>query len=142
MNRTMRKVFANITVALLIIAYFGNSLAGQFSGQINSFLGTSTTKIEYLEGSDGTYPRYYETDYNSVAELKAAGLALAEKVEGEGAVLLMNNGLLPLASKDVSLFGASAASPVYGGTGSGAVSTDDAPSYPAALERAGLTVTN
>ena len=142
MNRTMRKVLANIAVALMIIAYFGNTLAGSFSGQINSFLGTSTTKIEYLEGSDGTYPRYYETEYKSVAELKAAGLALAEKVEGEGAVLLMNNGLLPLTGNQVSLFGATAASPVYGGTGSGAVSTDDAPSYPDALERAGLTVTN
>ena len=141
-KRLIKKIFANISVALFIVAYFGNMLAGQFSGQINSFLGTSTTKIEYLEGSDGTYPRYYETEYNSVAELKAAGLALAEKVEGEGAVLLMNNGLLPLTSKDVSLFGATAASPVYGGTGSGAVSTDDAPSYPDALERAGLNVTN
>ena len=142
MNRTLRKVFANISIALLIIAYFGNTLAGSFSGQINSFLGTSTTKIEYLEGSSGEYPRYYDTVYNSVAELKAAGLAKAEEVEAEGAVLLMNNGLLPLKSNQVSLFGATAASPVYGGTGSGAVSTDDAPSYPDALERAGLTVTN
>lgn len=142
MNRTMKKVFANISVALLIIAYFGGALAGSFSGQINSFLGTSTSKIEYLEGSDGTYPRYYETSYKSVAELKAAGLAKAEEVEAEGAVLLMNNGLLPLKGNKVSLFGATAASPVYGGTGSGAVSTDDAPTYPDALERAGLTVTN
>ena len=142
MNRTMKKIFANISVALLIIAYFGGALAGSFSGQINSFLGTSTSKIEYLEGSDGTYPRYYETSYKSVAELKAAGLAKAEEVEAEGAVLLMNNGLLPLKGNKVSLFGATASSPVYGGTGSGAVSTDDAPTYPDALERAGLTVTN
>ena len=41
-------------------------------------------------------------------------------MEAEGAVLLMNNGILPLQSPEVSLFGATANSPVYGGTGSGA----------------------
>ena len=143
-SRLLKKVLCNICVALLILVYFANGLAGQFSGQINSFLGTSTTKIEYIDGDEGSneYTRYYESVYNSVAELKAAGLAKAEEVEAEGAVLLMNNGLLPLQGKEVSLFGASAASPVYGGTGSGAVSTSDAPTYPTALERAGLTVTN
>ena len=42
-KRTLKKVFANVTVGLLIVAYFGNTIAGQFSGQINSFLGTSTS---------------------------------------------------------------------------------------------------
>jgi len=140
-KRLLKKIFANVSVALLIVAYFGNSIAGQFSGQINSFLGTSTSK---LVGSDDSteYARYFETSFDSVAALKAAGLAKAEEVEGEGAVLLKNNGLLPLKGTEVSLFGATASSPVYGGTGSGAVSTGDAPSYVDALSRSGLTVTN
>lgn len=140
-KRLVKKIFANVSIALLIVVYFANSLAGQFSGQINSFLKTSTTKIVSTDG--GTeYARYYETAFDSVAALKAAGLTKAEEVEGEGAVLLKNNGLLPLTTTQVSLFGATARSPVYGGTGSGAVNTADAPTYVDALERSGLTVVN
>ena len=96
-------------MGLFIVAFFGNSIAGQFSGQINSFLGTSTTQIV---GEDaGEYVRYYESEFGSIAELKAAGLAKAEEVEAEGAVLLKNNGILPLTSPEVSLFGATATSP-------------------------------
>lgn len=144
-KRLIKKIFTNISVVLLVLVYFGNGLAGQFSGQINSFLHTSTSAIVSLDGSEidsANYPRYYNTVYESVAALKAAGLAKAEEVEGEGAVLLKNNGLLPLKGKEVSLFGATAASAVYGGTGSGAVSTGDAPTFVTALERSGLTVSN
>lgn len=144
-KRLLKKIFANITVALLIVVYFASNIAGQFSGQINSFLGTSTSKLVSVDGSDlkdAAYTRYYESSFDSVAALKAAGLAKAQEVLGEGAVLLKNNGLLPLNSAEVSLFGATAASPVYGGTGSGAVDTADAPSYIDALEKSDLTVTN
>ena len=142
-KRLIKKIFANISIALLILAYFGNGLAGQFSGQINSFLHTPTSAIVPIDGSGDTgYTRYYTSVYDSVSALKAAGLAKAEEAEAEGAVLLKNNGLLPLKGTQVSLFGATASSPVYGGTGSGAVSTSDAPTYVTALERAGLTVTN
>ncbi len=141
-NRTLKKILTNVLVALLVLVYFGNGLAGQFSGQINSFLGLSTTKLEVIGDADpNEYTRYFETAYNSVAELKAAGLAKAQEVEAEGAVLLKNNGILPI-SGNVSLFGASAASPVYGGTGSGAVDTADAPNFVTALEKSGLTVIN
>lgn len=143
MKRTLLKMITNISVGLLILFYFLNSLAGQFSGQINSFLGTSTSKIETIgDGPEDGYQRYFETAFHSVAELKQAGLAKAEELEGEGAVLLKNNGILPLQSKEVSLFGATASSPVYGGTGSGAVDTSDAPTYVDALTKSGLTVTN
>ena len=142
-HRLLKKVLANVSVALLIVVYFGNNIAGSYAGQINSFLGTSTTKIVSTGDSDSDeYTRYYESVYSSIAELKEAGLAKAEEVEAEGAVLLLNDGILPLEGTEVSLFGATAASPVYGGTGSGAVDTEDAPSYVDALEASGLTVTN
>lgn len=142
-KRTLKKVLVNISVGLLILVYFLNGLAGQFSGQINSFLGTSTTKLVNTGNSENTgYMRYYESTFQSVADLKAAGLAKAQEVEAEGAVLLMNNGVLPLKGKEVSLFGAAAASPVYGGTGSGAVDSSDAPTYVDAMTRSGLTVLN
>ena len=141
-KRLLLKILTNIFIALFILVYFANGIAGQFSGQINSFLGTSTSMIVSTGEGSSEFIRYYKSSYNSVADLKAAGLAKAEEVEGEGAVLLKNNGLLPLQGKQVSLFGATAFSPVYGGTGSGAVSTSDAPTYIDALSRSGLTVTN
>ena len=145
-KRTLKKVFTNIMVVLLVLVYFGNSIANEFAGQINSFLGISTSKMVNKDGSpvdENAYPRYYESEYKSVAELKAAGLAKVREVEGEGAVLLKNeNNTLPLKEKEVSLFGATAISPVYGGTGSGAVSSADAPSYTQVLTEGGFTVVN
>ncbi|MCD8022596.1 MAG: glycoside hydrolase family 3 C-terminal domain-containing protein [Lachnospiraceae bacterium] len=144
-RRTPKKIFTNVVAILLCLVYFANVLAGEYSGQVNAFLGTSTTKTVSKDGSDTSdteYTRYYESVYSSVAELKEAGLAKAQEVEAEGAVLLKNdNDVLPLAAgTDVSLLGATAISPVYGGTGSGAVSADDAPSYVDALTASGLNV--
>lgn len=145
-KRTLKKVFTNIMVILLVLVYFGNSVANEFAGQINSFLGISTSKMVSKDGGpvDTTaYARYYDSEFQSVAELKEAGLAKVREVEGEGAVLLKNdNNTLPLKGTDVSLFGATAISPVYGGTGSGAVSSADAPSYQQVLTEGGFTVVN
>lgn len=145
-KRTLKKVFTNIMVALLVIVYFGSTIANEFAGQINSFLGISTSKTVNSDGSDvnnDIYTRYYESEFKSVADLKAAGLAKVREVEGEGAVLLKNeNNTLPLKGTDVSLFGATAISPVYGGTGSGAVSSTDAPTYQQVLTEGGFTVVN
>lgn len=141
-KRLLKKVFTNIMVALLVLVYFGGSIANSFSGQINSFLGISTSKTVNT-GGDDSYVRYYESEFSSVADLKEAGLAKVREVEGEGAVLLKNEGnTLPLAGKEVSLFGATAISPVYGGTGSGAVSAADAPTYLQVLTETGFTVVN
>lgn len=145
-KRTLKKVLTNIFVILLVLVYFGSSVASEFTGQINSFLGISTSKMVNKDGSpvdENAYARYYESDFTSVADLKAAGLAKVREVEGEGAVLLKNdNNTLPLQGKEVSLFGATAISPVYGGTGSGAVSSADAPSYKDVMEEGGFTVVN
>ena len=90
------------------------------------------------------YPRYWESEFSSVAELKAAGLSKARQVEEEGIVLLKNEGgVLPLAAGSrVSLFGVTAVDPVYGGTGSGAVQTDSAADFVRSFEDAGLPVAN
>ncbi len=90
------------------------------------------------------YPRYFETAFSSVAELKAAGLEKALEVEQEGIVLLKNEKqTLPLAAGTrVSLFGITCVDPVYGGTGSGAVATDSASDFVQSFEAAGLQVAN
>lgn len=142
-KRTLKKIYTNITAVLLVIVYFAGTIANDFSGQINSFLGITTTQMVSEDGSSGEYARYFESEFTSVADLKAAGLAKVREVESEGAVLLKNNNnVLPLTGQNVSLFGATAISPVYGGTGSGAVSSEDAPTYVQVLTESGFNVVN
>lgn len=58
-----------------------------------------------------------ELDYTA-DEAKEDGRALTEETEGEGAVLLKNNGTLPLESQNISLIGYSSTDPVYMSAGS------------------------
>ena len=141
-KRIIKKIITNILVVLLIVTFFANNIAGQFSGQINSFLNINTSVLikDHEDGEE--FIRYYDSIYTSVAELKAAGLAKTQEVVAEGATLLKNSGILPLLGSEVSLFGATAAFPVYGGTGSGAVDTSGAPTFVDSFEAAGLTVVN
>ena len=142
-TRLWKKIFTNIMAVLMVLSYFAGTVANEFAGQINSFLGISTTRTEHAEGASDEYARYFDSAFQSVADLKAAGLAKVREVENEGAVLLKNdNGALPLKDKDVSLFGATAVSPVFGGTGSGAVSSENAPTYLQVLSEAGFNVVN
>ena len=143
-KRNLKKVFLNLTAALLAIVYTGNVIAGENAGQINQVLGTKTsmTVSTAPEGADEGYARYFESRFSSIAELKAAGEAKVREVEGEGIVLLKNdNGTLPLpAGGKVSLIGVTVMDPVYGGTGSGAVDADGAPNYYDVLTGAGYDV--
>lgn len=141
---TLKKVLLNLSLVLLGIFYLLNVIAGENAVQINTVLGIASTKKVYTgTGDPNQYPRYFDTKYKSVAELKAAGLSKAREAEAEGAVLLKNdNNTLPFKGDKLSLFGATAISPVYGGTGSGAVSADDAPTYPQVLKEAGFSVVN
>ena len=144
-KRTLKKVFLNVSAALLTIAYVGNLVAAENAGQINAFLGTSTSKtVKIDETLEEDYPRYFESKFTSIADLKAAGLAKVQEVEAEGIVLLKNEGnTLPLAAgSEVSLFGITSIDPVYGGTGSGAVDAAGAPNYVDVFGKSGLTVKN
>lgn len=145
-RRTLKKVFLNVTAVLCGVIVTGNVIAGECAGQINSALGTTTSKIVSTlpEGQEEGYARYYESAFNSVAELKAAGEAKVREVESEGIVLLKNdNNVLPLAAgSKVSLVGVTVLDPVYGGTGSGAVDASGAPNYVDVMKGAGYEVVN
>ena len=143
-RRTLKKVFLNVTAGLFALIFTGNVIAGENAGQINQVLGTKTSEtISTLPaGQEEGYARYFESNFSSIAELKAAGEAKVREVEGEGIVLLKNeNSTLPLASgSKVSLVGVTVMDPVYGGTGSGAVDADGAPNYYDVLTGAGYEV--
>ncbi len=145
-KRTLKKVFLNVTAALLCAVYAGSTIANECAGQINSTLGLATSKVVSTlpEGQTEEYPRYFESAFTSLADLKAAGEAKVREVEGEGIVLLKNdNNLLPFAAgSDVSLVGVTTMDPVYGGTGSGAVDAAGAPNYYDVLTGAGFNVTD
>lgn len=143
-KRTLKKAFLNITAGLCAIVFTGNVIAGECAGQINSALGTTTSKVvsTLAEGETEGYARYFESKYNSIAELKAAGEAKVREVEGEGIVLLKNdNNILPLKEgSDVALVGVTILDPVYGGTGSGAVDANGAANYYDVMTQAGYNV--
>ena len=143
-KRTLKKLFLNITSALFCVVFTGNIIAGENAGQINQFMGTKTsmTVSTLPAGQEEGYARYYESKFSSIAELKAAGENKVREVEGEGIVLLKNEGgVLPLAAgSKVSLVGVTVMDPVYGGTGSGAVDADGAPNYYDVLTGAGYQV--
>ncbi len=143
-KRTLKKAFLNITAGLCAIVFTGNVIAGECAGQINSALGTATSKVvsTLAEGETEGYARYFESKYNSIAELKAAGEAKVREVEGEGIVLLKNdNKVLPLKEgSDVALVGVTILDPVYGGTGSGAVDANGAANYYDVMTQAGYNV--
>lgn len=143
-KRTLKKLFLNVTAALFAVVFTGNIIAGENAGQINQVMGTKTsmTVSTLPEGQEEGYTRYFDSKYSSIKELKAAGEAKVREVEGEGIVLLKNEGnVLPLAAgSKVSLVGVTVMDPVYGGTGSGAVDADGAPNYLDVLTGAGFEV--
>lgn len=64
----------------------------------------------------------------STGDAKASGNALAEKIVGEGSVLVKNNGTLPLSKESttkINLLGFSSVQWIYGGSGSGQVTPPD-----------------
>ena len=143
-RRTLKKLFLNVTAGLFCLVFTGNVIAGENAGQINQVLGTKTSKTVSTApaGTDEGYVRYYDSQFASIADLKAAGEAKVREVEGEGIVLLKNdNATLPLAQgAKVALVGVTVMDPVYGGTGSGAVDADGAANYYDVLTGAGFDV--
>lgn len=80
-----------------------------------------------------------KSDYEAPADSKQ----LCQDVVGEGAVLLKNeDNALPLASDEtnIALLGQNSVDFVYGGSGSGSVNTDQAPTLKSAFESEGYTV--
>lgn len=75
-----------------------------------------------LTSSSDNY--YYESEYKSAQEVRNAAIELNKQVEAEGAVLLKNDGLLPMAPAagknklNVSIFGKNSAAIAYFGFGS------------------------
>ena len=132
------KVLAIFMVILLVIMIPVNIVVGMFDNTISLLL--PGNKFWELKNADPN-ANYFESDYASEADRIAAGKELCYQLEAEGAVLLTNNGALPLAAgAKVSTLSVNSVDLTYGGTGSGNVDASKADNLKAALEKSGFTV--
>ncbi len=125
---TLTAVCAGMTALLTA----GLCVMNFYEQPINLWLGL---ELQEIIPEEGAVIRYW-TDWESNEDLVAYEEQLCETIEGEGATLLMNkNDALPLAKgTKFSCFSQSSVDLLYGGTGSGQVSSENAISLKAALE--------
>ena len=127
-------IFSLILSILFIPLYFALSV---FDNTVAAFVGGTFWKLE----NEDPHATYFPLDFEDMEDMYAQGDALCYQVEAEGAVLLMNNGALPLdEGAKVSTLSSSSVDLVYGGTGSGNVDASQAYDLKTALELAGLEV--
>ena len=132
------KGLAIFMVILLVIMIPVNIVVSMFDNTISLLL--PGNRFWELQNED-LNAIYFKGDYATEAERIAAGKALCYQLEAEGAVLLTNNGALPLAQgAKVSTLSVNSVDLTYGGTGSGNVDASKADNLKAALEKSGLTV--
>ena len=117
---------------LAVIMAVGLAVGTYFEQVINLALNVKTQEI--IPDPDATI--YFWTDYENEDDLVAYEKELCRDIEGEGAALLLNkDDTLPLAEgTKFSCFSQSSVNLLYGGTGSGQVSANDAVTLMAALQ--------
>jgi beta-glucosidase len=110
-----------ILLALIITA---TVLMNFFSLSMDIFLGRGAAIKTVPDNVNAWDTAYYTKKYDTTDALMNATQNVALRIAEEGEVLFKNNGVLPLKNgAKVTPFGYRYISPVYGGTGSGAVNT-------------------
>ena len=123
----IKKFMKPLTVLFVIFSTLlccfiaGYDVAVKNSSMINSALNVTTFKQIDLEKDDDYDSEYFKTDYKDAASLKVRSEELCREVEGEGLVMLKNNGALPLPENaSISCFAQGSVSLNYSASGSGA----------------------
>ncbi len=134
MKKTGRvwKILTPILAVLMIVSIVAIPVTASFGNAINVALGAKTQEIVPGEGAQ----IFFWSDYESEEDLVAFEQQLCRDIESEGAALLINrDNTLPLpAGTKFTTFSQSSFNLLYGGTGSGQVSADDAITLKSALE--------
>lgn len=143
-KRISQKKFRTLIIIpltiLLVIGIILNAAAVMLKSTLDQFLGAGEKTVVGAGDLDG---QYYETKYADAEEAKAAGYAIAERINAEGSILLKNSGILPLApDAEVVPFGYAFRNPTYGQSGpSGSAKWADEPITPyTALNESSLTL--
>ena len=132
------KGLAVLTGIIFVITLIGFAVVDAFPSAI---VVLTNADLYTLEDEDESAV-YYESDFETSEDRVEYEEELCEQLEAEGAVLLLNDDeALPLDSgSKVTLLSHSSVDIVYGGTGSGSVDTDGAPTLKDALESVGIEV--
>ena len=112
--RILRAVLAWVAVAAVAAALIlANFMANRYANLISVYLNMPNQKIVEAENEN---TRHFASDYDSEEAMKAHLQEIGKQIEAEGAVLLENNGTLPLndAAK-ITILGQGSVDPVYGG---------------------------
>lgn len=138
--RGLTAIFASLFAISIVLSAMADSRASF----LNSRLGTSNY-ITVQKGESDVDGFYFDSEFGSVEEVINAKQALAVQIGQEGAVLLKNNGALPLdkTAENVTLWGFNSYSPILGGMmGSTAVAAEGQTAYgiKEALAERGFTV--
>ena len=121
-----------VTAVVLAVCIAAIPITAQFSSVISVALNAKTQEV--IPDPEATI--HFTSDYESEEDLVAFEKELCESIEAEGAALLVNNNnALPLAEgTKFTTFSQSSYNLMYGGTGSGQVSAEDAVTLKDALE--------
>lgn len=134
---TLWKALTIVSAVVLVLSIVLHIVLGVFDNTVAAFVGGTFWELVDEDSS----AQYFTPDFETAEEMTARGAALCQQMEAEGAVLLMNNGALPLPEESrVSCFSTSSVNLVYGGTGSGNIDASTADTLRSALEKSGLPV--
>ncbi len=135
-KRILRAVFAWIVVAATAVALIlANFMASRYANLISVYLNMPNQKI--VEAEDEV-TEHFTSDYSGEDERNAHLKEIGKQIEAEGAVLLENNGTLPLTdAAKITILGQDSVDPVYGGGGAGSVDTSTAIDLYSGIQEAG-----
>lgn len=127
---TLWKTLGIITLVFSLILTPLTIVLSLFDNTVAAMLGGTFWELE----NEDPNAIYYKMDFDTNDAMYKRGDELCYQLEAEGAVLLMNNGALPLADgAKVSTLSSSSVNIVYGGTGSGNVDASAADNLKTAL---------
>ena len=134
-------IIMSIAIAVIfVVTFFLNFLAlGKFDNIFEQALGKMDDSLK--GDTKGADTQYYKSAFDSAEDLYEYEENLVAEMAMEGATLLENNGILPLAKNTkLSLFSHSSVDLVSGGSGSGSGSFELTADLKTGLEAAGLRV--
>ena len=128
-KKTLWRGLTSTSAVLMVVSLFGTQCAITYTGTLNSYLGTTTSRIVSTGDPSAEDTNYYTSEFGDYSAENLQKLIQATYDESvleqeEGSVLLRNNNsALPLSpNSHVTLFGHAVVQPVYapGGANSGA----------------------
>lgn len=136
-KRVLQAVFAWVVVAATTAALItANMMADRYANLISVYLNMPNQKVVQAEGEETAH---FTSDYTNAEEMKVRAKELGKEIAAEGAVLLENNGTLPLTdAKKITVLGQDSVDPVYGGAGAGSVDSTKAVDLYTGLQKAGF----